>query len=259
MDSDKPTTTLHQILDKGKGLFDDIKQRYKNSSLFQTNICTYCGKPVFGTFYKDLYGHSICSSHPRRLCISCDAFCDSGAITIAEDKYLCVNCQKYHTTLKDAKEIIKMIRSHYKEIGLGEIERFHLEMVGLDDMKRLFHTETNGDILGLAIQSGKGFDIKVLRNLSHTAIAGVLAHELLHLWQYQRWLNVPLRINEGFCNLGSYEIYTLIKTKHAEVKIDMLMKDPGPIYGDGYRIVKCYYDKAGWAGVIKKMEGYGKK
>jgi len=154
--------------------------------------------------------------------------------------------------LKDAKEMIKMIRAHYEKIGLGVIERFHLEMVSVEEMHRM----TSGDVLGLASSNGRRYYIHVLENLSHTAMVGILAHEILHIWQFQRRLNAPNRISEGFCDLGSYEIYSQIKTQHSEVKIQMLQEDPSPIYGDGYRIVKRYFDKAGWAGVIKKMEGY---
>lgn len=256
MSTEKQTSTFSHVLETGKSLFDDIRRDLKNGTLFNPGTCFYCGRPILGAYYKDLYDRRICTSHTPRQCISCASFCDEGAVTIAEGKYLCGNCQHYHTTLKDAKEMVKMIRAHYLQNGLGKIERFHLELISLDDLRSLYPQGGGGDLLGLAIWSGRRYDIRVLRNLSHTAMAGVLAHEILHIWQYQRNLKAPLRICEGFCDLGSYEIYSQIKTKHAEVKINMLHDDPSPIYGDGYRIVKRYFDKAGWAGVIKKMEGY---
>ncbi len=254
MDTEKPTSPFSNLLDKGKSMFDDMKRTYKNSDLFNKNLCFYCGKPIVGSFYKDMYDQRICSSHPRNICVSCCSFCDSGAKEIAQGKYLCTRCQQHHTTLKDAKEIIKTIRSHYVQIGLGEIERFHLEMISLDAMRQL--AGLGSDVLGLALWNGRRYDIRVLENLSHTAMAGILAHEILHIWQFQRGLKAPQRISEGFCDLGSFEIYSQIQTKHAEVKINMLQEDPSPIYGDGYRIVKRYFDKAGWSGVIQKMEGY---
>ena len=256
MDNDKPTSAFNNIIDKSKGLFDDIRRNCGPKNLLKKDVCCYCGKNILGLHYIDLYGQKICASHPRHLCISCCSFCDDKAIMIAEGKYLCTNCQNYHTTLKDAKKIIKMIREHYLQTGLGVIDRFHLEMVSVEEMRQLCQPISAGDVLGLAMYNGRRYDIRVIRNLSHTAMAGILAHEILHIWQYQRKLNAPQRICEGFCDLGSYEIYKLIKTTHAEVKIDMLQKDPSPIYGDGYRIVKRYFDKAGWQGVIKKMEGY---
>lgn len=256
MDIEKPTSVFNNIIDRSKGLFDDIKRNYVPRKLLQTDTCCYCGKKIIGPYFIDLYGQKICSSHPRHLCISCCSFCNEKAIMIAEGKYLCSSCQSYHTTLKDAKHIIKMIREHYRQTGLGEIDRFHLEMLSVEEMKQLSQPIVSGDVLGLAMYNGSRYDIRVIRNLSHTAMAGILAHEILHIWQYQRKLNAPQRICEGFCDLGSYEIYSQIKTKHAEVKIDLLQQDPSPIYGDGYRIVKRYFDKAGWQGVIKKMEGY---
>ncbi|MBR1466839.1 MAG: hypothetical protein IJ607_10855 [Bacteroidaceae bacterium] len=252
MNPDKPTSPFSSLLDKSRNLIDDIKRSYHDSPLFKTNSCYFCGKPIVGRYYTDLYDHSLCSTHPRRFCVSCSGFCDSGCIEVGGGKYLCSSCQNFHTTLKDAKEMIKMIRAHYEKIGLGVIERFHLEMVSVEEMHRM----TSGDVLGLASSNGRRYYIHVLENLSHTAMVGILAHEILHIWQFQRRLNAPNRISEGFCDLGSYEIYSQIKTQHSEVKIQMLQEDPSPIYGDGYRIVKRYFDKAGWAGVIKKMEGY---
>lgn len=253
MTPDKPTSPFSNLVDKGRDMLDGIKRSYKNSDLFRSNSCFYCGKTIVGSYYIDLYDRRVCSNHPRHMCVSCAGFCDSGSIEVAGGKHLCSNCQKYHTTLQEAKETVKMIRSHYLQIGLGVIDRFHLELLSVDQMRQLAN---NTDVLGLALWNGRRYDIRVLENLSHTAMAGILAHEILHIWQYQRRLKAPQRICEGFCDLGSYEIYSQIKTQHAEVKKQMLQDDPSPIYGDGFRIVKRYFDKAGWAGVIQKMEGY---
>lgn len=256
MNTNQPTSPFSNLLNQSRGLIDNIKRSYHNSSLFKTNSCYYCHNSIIGSFYQDLYDHRICSCHPRYMCVSCMGFCDSNCIEVSSGKFLCSSCQQHHTTQKEAKAMIKMIRSHYEQIGLGVIDRFHLELVSVEEMRCLVSSDGVGDVLGLAIRNGRRYDIRVLTNLSHTAMAGILAHEILHIWQYQRNLKAPQRICEGFCDLGSYEIYTQIKTQHSEVKIQMLQEDPSPIYGDGYRIVKRYFDKAGWAGVIKKMEGY---
>lgn len=254
MDSKNQESMFDKLFNSGKTLFEDISKKVRQSDFFKQGTCYICGKPLIGIYYKDLYGRKICTSHQRRTCISCGGFCNDSAMEISPGKYLCTHCQHYRTSLADAKHIIKLIRKHYLSIGLGEISRFHLEMVGLEDLQRLM--QTSGDILGCAKMTGRRFDIEVLRHLSHTAMAGVLAHEILHIWQYQRGIFPPQDVCEGFCNLGSYELYKTIGSPHAKAKIVGLDKDPNPIYGEGYRKIKRYYDKEGWSGVIRKMEGY---
>ena len=198
MTPEKPTSPFQNLLDKGKSLFDDVKQTYMHSNLLRQEQCIYCGKTLNGPYFYDLYDHRICKSHPIHFCVSCSSFCDQQAVSVAEGKYLCKRCQQHHTTLKDAKEMVKMVREHYRSVGLGEIERFHLELVSVDAMRLM--SGSGGDVLGMAFRNGQRYDIRVLKNLSHTAMVGILGHEILHIWQFQRGLNAPQRICEGFCD-----------------------------------------------------------
>lgn len=50
----------------------------------------------------------------------------------------------------------------------------------------------------------KPYDIHVIQNLSRAGFTGVLAHEVLHLWQYNYDLNTPSLLCEGMCELYSY-------------------------------------------------------
>ena len=94
----------------------------------------------------------------------------------------------------------------------------------------------------------------VLRHLSKTCYAGVLAHEMLHLWQNKNGLSPRRDICEGFCNLGSFEILKSIGTQVAISRISALEQDPDSIYGEGFRRVKAVYDSGGWPAVINKLK-----
>ena len=82
---------------------------------------------------------------------------------------------------------------------------------------------------GFASYSGVQNDIYVLRHLSKTCYAGVLAHEMLHLWQNKNGLSPRRDICEGFCNLGSFEILKSNGTQVAISRISALEQDPDPI------------------------------
>lgn len=94
----------------------------------------------------------------------------------------------------------------------------------------------------------------VLRHLSKTCYAGVLAHEMLHLWQNKNGLSPRRDICEGFYNLESFEILKSICTQVAISRISALEQDPDPIYGEGFRRVKAVYDSGGWPAVINKLK-----
>lgn len=242
---------IKSILDESRQLFDNLGNNLRNSGLLATTQCCICGKPVLGMAYRDQYGNIACASHKPLQCLCCGGFCKSDAVEIAQGRKLCSRCQKFSSSREDARKIIRMIRARYASVGLGKIERFHLELVSITDMAAMAHT--GGDVLGLATQIRGEYHIRVCKHLSHTAIAGVLAHEILHIWQFQRHLYPQPEICEGFCDLGSYEIYSHIPTKHAQVRINMLQNEQLPVYGPGYRRVKAYYDKYGWKGVIEKI------
>ena len=75
--------------------------------------------------------------------------------------------------------------------------------------------------------------------------AGVLAHELLHVWQNEKGISLPPPLTEGFCNLGSYVVYKSIGNELAIRMIKNLENDPSPVYGDGFRKVFEVYKREG--------------
>lgn len=97
--------------------------------------------------------------------------------------------------------------------------------------------------------------IFVLFGLPRLVFAGVLAHELLHVWLndrgLQHWTEKEI---EGFCNLGTALIYQQDATPLAQVLLKRMDEDKGPVYGDGYRLMKARLAKLGWPGLITAMQ-----
>lgn len=83
-----------------------------------------------------------------------------------------------------------------------------------------------GDIYGLAQYAATGgnklFKIFILKSLPKTFFAGFLAHEYMHVWQYQHNINPPIDICEGFCNLGSMAMYQKINTKFSTFLLEQM-------------------------------------
>ena len=209
-----------------------------------------------GKYYTDWAGHCVCESHFATLtkCSVCGAFCDRHARDIGMGMKVCTHCQQYRIEQPDAKKIIAYIQSLYEKTPLGKIRGWALKMV---DVSTLFKMCKDTKARGLAQAIGEKYTIFILRDLSQIAFAQVVAHEMLHIYQYMRHISSSTSKCEGFCNLGSYFVLSSIRSleRDSEVQaaIQSLLKDPSPIYGDGFREVLTEYQKGGWEAAIKHI------
>lgn len=218
--------------------------------------CYTCGKRITGKYYTDWAGHCVCESHFATLakCSVCGVFCDKHAKDIGMGMKVCTHCQQYRVEQSDAKEIITYIQSLYEKTPLGKISGWTLKMV---DVSTLFKMCKDRKARGLAQAIGEKYTIFIWRELSQIAFAQVVAHEMLHIYQYMQHISSSASKCEGFCNLGSYFVLSSIKSpeRDSEVQaaIQCLLKDPSPIYGDGFREVLTEYQKGGWEAAIKHI------
>lgn len=215
-------------------------------------ICLHCGNTITGTYYKDWAGNIVCTSCHNRVhrCVSCGQYCDHKAKNIDDGKMICENCQRYYMRKKDAGWMIRYINSIYEKEGLGRIGKWKLKGA---DTATLTMLSGNPDTRGLAQRRGDEYTIYIYRHLSRTAFAEVLAHEMLHIWQYERDIDADAILMEGFCNLGSFIILNKIGTPRAFNFIRTMNANTDPIYGEGFRIMRDIYKVSGWRGVIRKL------
>jgi len=108
--------------------------------------------------------------------------------------------------------------------------------------------------LGLAQGVGSDYTVFFYRHITVVAFADVLAHELLHIWQYDHHIAPDALHCEGFCNLGSYFILSAIGNAEANARIERMLKSPDPVYGDGVRLMKRHYDHGGWLEAIRVVK-----
>jgi hypothetical protein len=154
-----------------------------------------------------------------------------------------------------------------------------LQSLGIDvDAKRIeFHLVGKGElasITGNNSQETKGFTdyfvergpfgkvheetIKVylLYGMPRAQMTGTAAHELMHVWQFQRGhLDQERALSEGSCNFASYLVLRKVGGPEAEFIIDAMLKDPDRTYGQGFRTVKAYAEENGisaWLHVLKE-------
>ena len=218
--------------------------------------CLLCGKNiVFSGGYEDWDGGFICSAHDTKdihVCHCCHRLCGNDAHDCGNDIWMCGKCFERRMTQPQARSLVNYIQKGFQLAGLGEIRGWTLNVVRLEKIMQVFG---NPHVKGYAQRCGNKFTIYMLCNLSKLFFADVIAHEMLHIWQYQHRLSPPEDLCEGFCNLGSYYVLEHIGGPEAEELMRAMNANPDPVYGEGFRKIKAIYDKGGWKAAVEAIGG----
>jgi hypothetical protein len=150
----------------------------------------------------------------------------------------------------DCKHIVGFIRKIFDSCPIGSITNWNLQVV---DAPTLFNMTGNAYTRGLAQRCGNDYTIFVFRHLSKVQFASVLAHEMLHIWQYNRNIKASPIYTEGFCNLGSYSVLNAINNAEAKATIESMMNSHDPIYGEGFRLMVAFFEQGQWESVINEL------
>lgn len=222
--------------------------------------CVVCGRQPLGPFYKDWAGRVACSSHPREevhACHCCSRICgSSGGHTIGHGLWVCDVCLQQRMTQQQAMGVVNYIQNGYRKAGLGDVKGWSLKV---SDLETLVRESGDVNVKGFAKNFGGIYTVYILRDLPKLFFASVLAHELLHIWQYRQGLSPEQALCEGFCNLGSWYVLRHIGGMEAEMLMRQLAANPDPIYGDGFRHVLGYYEEGGWPAAVQVIKDSSKK
>jgi hypothetical protein len=100
----------------------------------------------------------------------------------------------------------------------------------------------------------KDSHIYILSHLPLTMFRAVLAHELMHVYLFERDLDLRSDIREGFCNLGSEMVYKDTRSEFAKFRLLNMEKSQDPDYGFGYRKMSQLLDKRGWRYLLETLD-----
>lgn len=215
--------------------------------------CFLCNNNINGQYYFDWAGHNICASHIDSVikCASCGQFCNSQAKDIGFGMKICTHCQKYRIKHGEYKAIVQFIKAIYQKTEIGTVTRWNLKMVNAETLYKMTH---DLNTRGLAHAVWSEYTIFIYRELSRVAFAQVLAHEMLHIYQYTHNFHPIKSACEGFCNLGSYVVLLAINNNEAKAAIENLKHSEDPVYGDGFRAMLSVYLSGGWRAAINQIK-----
>lgn len=211
--------------------------------------CDICGKEVDGRYYSDAYGRVSCDRHAVCQCYCCGRiYHPQQCIEIRHLGLFCQECQKRKIDSRTAVRIAKLINEYYNQNHLT-IPPYSLRLISEDKM---VEQAESSKTLGLAFNR-KPYEIHIIQNLSRTGFAGVLAHEVLHLWQYEHNFETSSLLCEGMCELGSYLFLKSISRMEADYHLTAIKQNEDKTYGGGFRLFYSIYLKFGWKGVVQAL------
>lgn len=229
--------------------------------------CAECGQPIANgqQYHCDRYNTAVCHRHSVSFCAVCERIILGPRILVPNVGPTCDVCGRPRT-IAELQTVVNTIYKFYSEKRIF-IPQYSVNLLPAQLMDEKYRPRFNfmpfgvawdGYPGGLQLPSGmKRYHIDLMSQQSPTSLARTLAHEVLHLWQYNRGIKAPPQYAEGFCNLGSYQVLAgMLRSSEAMVMLKHLMEDPDPSYGVAFRELKIMHDVNGWDSVIEAMKSF---
>lgn len=166
------------------------------------------------------------------------------------------------------KEVEKRIWPTLMQVGFAKPKgKITLQLVDRTTLLReAAKISASGNLRGLTltkykvVKGGKNpgttFEhrIFVLSGLPYVECVSVLAHEHIHIWLNERFIESTPPIVEGFCNLASSLVLQKEKSKLSSILLENMDKSSSPVYGAGYRMMKQKLAQAGWPALLNELK-----
>ncbi len=198
------------------------------------------------------------------ICVACGSLIRSGDTKWPDGRWVCAKCMPavvstpQHLAWVNGR-VLPILAKH----GIDDIPKnvpidivTTAELARIQNRKEIYLTQ-----LGLTRTQytigpfGKTMkhNIYVIDGLHKIVFAGTLAHEYLHVWQYEHDIHLPPLYTEGFCNMGAYLVYRNIANELAHKLYTNMRDGNDPIYSEGFRQVKAIFDGEGRKSMIATM------
>ncbi|MBT3468390.1 MAG: protein DA1 [Opitutae bacterium] len=228
--------------------------------------CVICVRPLDDIFLIDPWGNQFHERHDTQtpICFSCGRVISKatshGGRRLLDGRFICGICgqtsvstgNQVRNARDSALKILSSIgiRDFPREVGIRLVDRLEL-----NKLTKGMSLHTQGEMRGLtkSVETLEGnrrvstrHTIFLLQNLPALELQGILAHELMHVWLFEKNIKLSLREAEGFCNLGNYLVFSRNPSAMASYLLKKLETDKDPVYGEGFRLQKSKLNKLGW-------------
>lgn len=232
--------------------------------------CAICAEPLEGRYYTDFWENSFHAAHANELpeCHTCGRLISEpltqGGYALGDGRFLCGICNETAVRgdflLESSLDYVRdLLQSH----GINNLPaEIPITLVDRLELKRLAssYSEAMNGFTQHHIQTQNGTTISreshiyILNHLPLTMFKAVLAHELLHVYLFERDLTLRSDIVEGFCNLGSALVYQDIPSRYADFRLENMQANQDPDYGVGYRKMAALLQQRGWRHLLATLD-----
>lgn len=219
--------------------------------------CGVCGDMINGEYLTDYWGNNYHASHQGETpeCNYCGRFISAvsdGGNKYTDGRTICGICSNSAiTTLAEMDtlvvEVRRMLLAKGIDVPFAEADN---HLIGRDELLKLIK-RTEPDIQGYAafketrvfglFSADQRAEIYLLHGMPIMKATAVLAHELMHLWQFRHAKrNADLDLQEGSANYAAWLVLQEFSDNEANYILHNLEKDPNPAYGEGFRRIRKF-------------------
>ena len=268
--------TCEHCGDPIKSAYTTYKKKDYHNECFENHIalrCAVCNGIIQGEYLLDYWGNGYHTSHKGEV-LQCD-FCQrfivgsliDGMERFPDGQRYCGKCAPSTiTSVRETRELMVEVAGYLEDFGITvDPGKIRLRLVDRNELKKIAsaHTRDTKGFTDYLVKKNlfgrikaETIDVYILNGMHRTQMIGTLAHELTHVWQFERGrLEQDPGLSEGSCNFAAYLVLRRIGGVEAEYVIDNMLKDDDPIYGEGFRKVKSYAEEKGlasWLRLLKK-------
>jgi LIM domain len=264
------------------GSYSEQRGKVYHNDCFQDHValkCSLCGDALRGEYLQDYWGNSYCMRHDGEapVCDSCGRFVSqrlTGGGTRYEDgRFICNVCRpKSVTDVDEILDIVFEVAEHMQSFGMEvDYNGIQVHLIGRDKMQTLSGHHSNGlrgftdyreDWRVFGKSQNRKMQMYLLYGMPRMEIINTVAHELAHVWQFNRARFRNERVwSEGSCNYAAYLVLGMYPGRESSFFRTSLMRDTDPVYGEGFRRVKTLADAEGnkaWVRYLSKSADFPK-
>jgi len=216
-----------------------------------TEKCAICSQPLIGKYVAGFWGENYHVEHQDQLqaCFSCRRpICDQltgGGFRYEDDRTMCAICRDTAIdSLRVGNQLLLEVKHDLEGIGFTfDQADLPLRLIDHGELTELTGTHrtngrtqtkeetVNGEVVSRTVE-----EIVILYGLPRIHFAAVAAHELGHVYLFQRkFPELPPSVEEGLCELMAYLWLRRQQGQETAFQIEMKKNSDDSVYGDGFR------------------------
>lgn len=235
--------------------------------------CVICGEPLLGNYLIDTNNNKYHIEHEKTLkrCDNCNHPISSrttgGGVTYPDGRNICMICKNsavngYFSVKSLFNKVVRKLSDYGLHIDVSSVtikaaDRNELRDAAgknyMQNMKGYCSTIVNEITSGSKTAIKREHTIYILDGVPSDYIESTIAHEVMHVWISQNTnIDHSLELEEGSSNFISY-IY-LKNNRSNSNAVQLILDDPDPIYGGGFRKVKSKFDLRPLTDLLKYLK-----